>query len=131
MLELEGSAAWHASAAAVGLSVDTARRGVIGFWIVAVLALLGLMTRAARSVPRWLWGFPALMALSVVFVNVETPRFREPVDPFLLLLAACALGAAVQRAGALILGRRAGRGRGRFVGLDAGRARGGGLGTGR
>jgi hypothetical protein len=102
MLELEGSDAWHASAAAVGLSVDTARRGVIGFWIVAVLALLGLLTRAARSVPRWLWGFPALMALSVVFVNVETPRFREPVDPFLLLLAACALGSVFSRAGGAV-----------------------------
>ena len=99
MLELEGADAWHASAAAVGLSVNTADRGVIGFWIVAVLALLGLATGAAPSVPRWLWGFPALMALSVVFVNVETPRFREPVDPFLLLLAACAVGAVFSRAG--------------------------------
>ena len=49
MLELEGSDAWHASAAAVGLSVATARRGVIGFWIIAVLALAGLFTRAARA----------------------------------------------------------------------------------
>ncbi len=101
MLELEGSDAWHASAAAIGLSVDTARRGVIGFWIVAVLALLGGVTRAARSVPRWLWGFPLLMALTVVFVNVETPRFREPVDPFLLLLAACALASLLARMGHL------------------------------
>ena len=31
------------------------------------------------------------VALSVVLVNVETPRFRAPVDPFLALLAACAL----------------------------------------
>lgn len=103
MLELEGSYAWHASAQAIGLSNATAQRGVIGFWIIGVLALLGLVTRAARGVPRWLWGFPLLMAISVVFVNVETPRFREPVDPFLVLLAACAVAGAVQR-----LGRRAG-----------------------
>ena len=31
--------------------------------------------------------------LSVVFVNVETPRFREPIDPFLILLAAAGLSA--------------------------------------
>ena len=30
-----------------------------------------------------------------MFVNVETPRFREPIDPFLLLLAACAVSTAV------------------------------------
>ena len=38
------------------------------------------------------------MVLSVVFVNVETPRFREPVDPFLVLLAACAMGSVLERA---------------------------------
>ncbi len=40
-----------------------------------------------------------LLALSVVFINVETPRFREPIEPFLVLLAACAVttaGAAVR-----------------------------------
>ncbi len=40
---------------------------------------------------------PLLFAISVVLVNVETPRFREPVDPFLIMLAACALAAAVGR----------------------------------
>ena len=28
------------------------------------------------------------MWLTVVLVNAETPRFREPLDPFLILLAA-------------------------------------------
>jgi hypothetical protein len=32
-----------------------------------------------------------------VLVNAETPRFREPVDPFLILLAACALERAARR----------------------------------
>ena len=98
MLELEGSYAWHASAAAVGLSAGTAHTGVIGFWIVALLALIGAVTPAARRAPYWLWGFPLLLVLTVVFVNVETPRFREPVDPFLILLAACAIGWAIERA---------------------------------
>ena len=91
MLELEGTAAWHDSALAIGLSVSTAQTGVIAFWILGCLALLGAFTRAARRGPRWLWAVPVLMALSVLFVNVETPRFREPVEPFLVLLAACAL----------------------------------------
>ena len=48
------------------------------------------------------------MALSVVFINVETPRSATPVDPFLVLLAACALAAVAQRAGGLVTRRRSG-----------------------
>ena len=33
------------------------------------------------------------MALSVLFINAATPRFREAIDPFLILLAAAALTA--------------------------------------
>jgi hypothetical protein len=65
--------------------------------VLCVLALAGLLTRAARAAPRWVWAVPALFALSVLFVNVETPRFREPIDPFLLVLAGCAVSAAVNR----------------------------------
>lgn len=97
MLELEGTAAWHDSALAIGLSVSTAQTGVIAFWILSCLALLGAFTRAARRGPRWLWAVPVLMALSVLLLNVETPRFREPVEPFLVLLAACAVATALSR----------------------------------
>lgn len=96
MLELEGGYAWHASALAMGLSVSTARIGVDAFWIMALLAAAGLLTRRARRAPRWLWGIPVLMWLSSVLVNMETPRFREPVEPYLILLAACALGSAAE-----------------------------------
>lgn len=98
MFELEGSAAWHASAKAIDLPADDARIGVISFWILCLLAIAGLATRAVRAGPKWQWAIPVLFALSVVFVNVETPRFREPVDPFLLLLAGCAVGQRVRSA---------------------------------
>ncbi len=91
LLELEGSFAWRASAAAVDISRATARVGVLAFWIVGLLALAGALTRAARRAPKWLWFVPLLLWLSVALVNAETPRFREPVDPFLILLAACAI----------------------------------------
>jgi 4-amino-4-deoxy-L-arabinose transferase-like glycosyltransferase len=91
MLELEGSFAWRASAYAMGLSDGTARIGIVGFWIVGLLALAGLFTRPVREGPKWLWGIPVLLGLSALLVNMETPRFREPVDPFLILLAACAV----------------------------------------
>ncbi len=105
MLELEGDAAWHASAQAVGLHPDVAHTGVIAFWIMAALALVGAFTVGARRTPRWVWAIPVLLALSVVFINVETPRFREPVEPFLVLLAACAVTSAGERALASVLGR--------------------------
>jgi hypothetical protein len=98
MFELEGAAAWQASATAVDLSVEDARVGVIAFWVLCLLAIAGLTTRAARGAPRWPWAVPVLFALSVIFVNVETPRFREPVDPFLLVLAGCAVDAVLRRA---------------------------------
>jgi dolichyl-phosphate-mannose-protein mannosyltransferase len=98
MFELEGSAAWQASARAVDLPVADARIGVIAFYVLCLLAITGLVTRAARAAPRWPWAVPVLFALSVIFVNVETPRFREPIDPFLLVLAGCAVEAAIRRA---------------------------------
>jgi hypothetical protein len=69
---------------------------VVSFWIVCALSILGALTRTARAAPRFIWAVPLLFALSVVLVNVETPRFREPVEPFLILLAASAVTSAVR-----------------------------------
>ena len=56
-----------------------------------LLALAGAFTQLAPPGAEMDVGVPLLLALSVVVVNVETPRFREPVDPFLILLAAAAV----------------------------------------
>ncbi len=96
MVELEGGVAWHESAAAIGLHRGDAEVGVIAFWILCLLALAGLFTRGVRAGPKWPWAIPLLFALSVVFINVETPRFREPIDPFLIILAACAAAPSAQ-----------------------------------
>ncbi len=97
MFELEGTRAWHASAIALDIPYANARAGVVAFWLLCLLALAGIATRAARAAPRWIWWLPVLYAVSIVFVNVETPRFREPIDPFLILLAACAVVTAFTR----------------------------------
>ncbi len=102
MFELEGSFAWHASYAAVSLSARSAQIGVVSFWVLLALAIAGLFTAVRRKAPGWLWAFPILYWLSVTFVNLETPRFREPIDPFFILLAACALATAGHR---LVRGR--------------------------
>jgi hypothetical protein len=111
MLELAGPYAYQASATALGLHIGTARIGVFSFWILGVLALLGTLTPVVRRAPGWLWGIPLLFALSVVFINVETPRFREPIEPFLVMLAACALAVAASRAAQRLSGRSPVRGR--------------------
>jgi 4-amino-4-deoxy-L-arabinose transferase-like glycosyltransferase len=110
MFELEGSFAWHASYDAIGLPARAAGIGVVSFWALLALAVAGLFTAVRREAPRWLWAFPVLYWLSIAFVNVETPRFREPIDPFLVLLAACAVATAAHRVlrlgGAPVRGRR-------------------------
>jgi hypothetical protein len=59
-------------------------------WALALFALLGLVTGAARGTARALWLAPALLLTTTLLVNAETPRFRAPLDPFLILLAAAA-----------------------------------------
>ncbi len=98
MFELEGTFAWHASYAAIGLPASAAGIGVVSFWVLLALAIAGWFTAVRREAPRWLWAFPLLYWLSITFVNVETPRFREPIDPFLVLLAACAVATAAHSA---------------------------------
>lgn len=105
LLEVESSLAWRASTYNIGVPRSTARVGVLGFWLVALLAVLGASTVAARRAPRWLWITPLLLYLSVVFVNGETPRFRSPIDPFLIMLAGCALASVFTRIRARIAAR--------------------------
>jgi 4-amino-4-deoxy-L-arabinose transferase-like glycosyltransferase len=97
LLELEGSFAWQASASAISLPISVARAGVVSFWILCLLALAGAFTKLARTAPKWIWVVPILLTLSVVLVNVETPRFRAPVDPFLILLASAAIATLVAK----------------------------------
>jgi hypothetical protein len=97
MFELEGSFAWHASYDAIGLPARAAGIGVVSFWVLLVMAIAGLFTAVGRGAPRGLGGFPGLYRVSIAFINVETPRFREPIDPFFVLLAACALATAAHR----------------------------------
>jgi len=109
MLEVRGAFAWQASGSAISLSTSIVWRGIVSFWILCLLALAGAFTKLVRRAPLWVWVVPLLLALSVVVVNVETPRFREPVDPFLILLAAAGLATLAARLrGAPVVGERRG-----------------------
>jgi 4-amino-4-deoxy-L-arabinose transferase-like glycosyltransferase len=88
LFELEGSAAWHQSARAVGLSNGTAEIGVICFWVLCLLALLGVVAPIGLRAPGWMWGVPWAIGLLTILLNVQTPAFRLAIDPFLILLGA-------------------------------------------
>jgi 4-amino-4-deoxy-L-arabinose transferase-like glycosyltransferase len=95
MLDLAGMDWSIHTAATISASRGWAIAGVICFWIFALLALFGAFTRQARAAPWWLWAVPLLMYLSVVFLVVETPRYRTAIDPFIVLLAALTVSRAV------------------------------------
>jgi 4-amino-4-deoxy-L-arabinose transferase-like glycosyltransferase len=74
-----------------------ARASFAGFGVLALLALAGLLAPRTRAAPRWLWLVPVLLWASTVPFAVNFDRFRAPLDPFLILLAAVALTAAGER----------------------------------
>jgi 4-amino-4-deoxy-L-arabinose transferase-like glycosyltransferase len=74
-------------------SAGWADAGVVSFWIVAVLAIIGAFAPATRRMPRALWLTPFLLWLSVVPLSAGTPRFRAALDPFVILLGAVAIEA--------------------------------------
>jgi 4-amino-4-deoxy-L-arabinose transferase-like glycosyltransferase len=85
------------TASTVSIDATWSNRGVYCFWLFALVAIAGALTPAARRAPWFLWAFPALMYLSVVFFVIETPRYRTPIDPFIVMLAALAVVAATRR----------------------------------
>jgi 4-amino-4-deoxy-L-arabinose transferase-like glycosyltransferase len=97
ILDLGGWQRSRATAATITINHLWADRGILCFWIFAALALAGAFTTMARRAPWWVWAFPVLMFLSVVFLVVETPRYRTPIDPFLVLLATAAVVTAARR----------------------------------
>ena len=76
-------------------------------WAVLLLAVAGaVLNRVRGRVPGFVWAAAALLLLSVVLVNGESPRLRIPIDPFLLLLAGAALAEISRYAGPPIEARR-------------------------
>ena len=70
----------------------------VGKWSARVLAVLVfaaavvLLRAGSRRPPLVLWLAPLLMWVSAMSINA-VPRFRTPIDPFLILLVAAAQGA--------------------------------------
>jgi hypothetical protein len=88
LLELDGFDRVRFTAGTIDLPAAPAVAGAIMFYAVALLALGGAVSPAARRAPLTFWLLPALQFATTVLVISETPRFRTPLDPFILLLAA-------------------------------------------
>ena len=95
LVNLEGPAIERFLAPYEGYPVRLAVGSVYAFWLLALLAAAGAAAARARSAPRALWWVPLLMAASAVLFGLT--RYRSPADPFLAMLAACALVTAAER----------------------------------
>lgn len=92
LLDLDGlSLADRTAHDDVGSSYPFADATVYCFWLVALLAIIGMFTRAVRRVPRSVWLVPLLVWLSEAPITIGTPRFRAMMEPYFVLLASFAL----------------------------------------
>jgi 4-amino-4-deoxy-L-arabinose transferase-like glycosyltransferase len=101
LLHLSGTGGYNmvASTDGLGISRGLADVGVFSFYPVALLALFGAFTSAARRAPLYFWLTPVLFASVVLIVGFT--RFRAPIDPFIIILAALAITSGVTRMGLL------------------------------
>lgn len=81
---------------AVGYGPRLSDVSTIAYWLMGLAALAGLFTRARRRVPSALWLAPILIWLATA-IALGTPRYRLPIEPFIVLLAAPALVSAWER----------------------------------
>jgi hypothetical protein len=91
MLDVAGLGWSRHTAATISIGPRWADAGVVCFWAFAALAIAGALTRRARQMPGYVVAIPVLLFLSVVFLAVETPRYRTGIDPFIVMLAGTAL----------------------------------------
>jgi 4-amino-4-deoxy-L-arabinose transferase-like glycosyltransferase len=69
---------------------------LFSYGVVALGAIAGAVSKRARSVPLAVWLIPVLFVL-VTVPTLGTPRYRAPVEPFLVLLASLTVTAALDR----------------------------------
>jgi hypothetical protein len=87
-LDLAGRGRARFEASTIGITKPWADAALPFAWALAALAALGLVLSRPRGA---FWLAPLALLASTLLVNAETPRFRAPLDPFLILLAAQAL----------------------------------------
>lgn len=107
LLDLESRTTSRQTAARdVGATANVADLTVYSFWAVGLLALVGIVSAAARRIPRALWLVPLLLWISEAPITTGTPRFRAALDPWFILLAGTGILALATRATSSVLSRR-------------------------
>jgi Dolichyl-phosphate-mannose-protein mannosyltransferase len=91
---LDGPGWWHHSARTIDAPRTAADASAAWLALAAPFVLVGVVSAWRRRTPLWLWLVPLLMLLSATLVVGEW-RFRAPLDPFLVLLAALGADAVV------------------------------------
>ncbi len=89
-LNLAGPDWWRFSARTIDMTPLAADIAAWSFFAFAGLAVAGVLRVRRRAGPAWVWLVPVACLLSIVFIVSEV-RFRAPIDPFVVLLAAAAL----------------------------------------
>lgn len=99
LFDLAGLDETHESAASLGYGTRAANVWLAGYALVVVLALGGALSAAAaaRRAPNAFWLTPLLL-VAVTVPTLGTSRYRVPIEPFLLLLAALAIVRVADRA---------------------------------
>jgi hypothetical protein len=89
LLELGGTKRIRFGAFTIDVPPGAAVWGARELWLLCLLALLGLPRW--REAPRWLIAVPVVLWAFTILVQSETPRFRAPLDPFIVIAAALGL----------------------------------------
>lgn len=119
ILDLGPSKVWRSTAGDVGATARMAGFEVHEFWLIGLLAIVGLLSGMVRRVPRALWLVPLFIWLSEAPITTGTPRFRAALDPWFILLAGFGVLTLVKFATSLSLNRREVRGRMPITGTGA------------
>lgn len=81
-------------------AIDSAPVFLGSLYLVLVLAVVGIGAQVTRRpsvrAPWFLWGVPLLLLLPVLAIY-GLPRYRAPIDPFIVILGAIGLSAIFQR----------------------------------
>jgi 4-amino-4-deoxy-L-arabinose transferase-like glycosyltransferase len=98
LLELGGRRRTRVIAASIDVSPRAAVAGTWFLWAVLALGIAGAVAGTLRRVPWFLTTLFVLLWLTTAVIQSETPRFRAPFDPFLIMLAAAGAVTLVRRA---------------------------------
>jgi 4-amino-4-deoxy-L-arabinose transferase-like glycosyltransferase len=97
LLELGGASRTRFTASTIDVPQGAAVIGAWELWLYLALAAAGVALGALRRVPGWLVALPLVLWVTTVVAQSETPRFRAPIDPFVVLLATAGVAAVRSR----------------------------------